>query len=255
MRSLIKHVFTAATIAGILGSAIPAFAQTSDAGVNPVLLTGDQNPLAIAAACGIISSPPTQEEFDERVRAALQLSPPTQPPPPGEFDVQITVTGNLVAFTDESAPDQFNGTLGIEAVAVRRNGTLVYCYEDQVTDAGLDPPGTGVNQVTVIWGPGPCPLADVTQLCAIYNTPERTVDFIQGHLAGTQDVNVCGCPPFQATFCDADVPAGQPGSCIPVGETEFRESEFTGSATIGTGTCETITTTVGGRIRKLTVCN
>jgi len=257
MRSLIKHWFTAATIVGILGLAMPALAQTSAAGVNPKLLSGDQTAAAIAAACGITD-----------VRFSLELSPPTQPPPAGEFDVDVTVTGNTLAFTDVSDPpdqfdltagDQFNGTRGIEAVGVRRNGTHVYCYEDQVTDSGLDPPGTGVNQVTFVWGPGPCPFDDVTAICEAYNGPgdiNRTVDFIQGHVAGaTQPVNICGCPPAEATFCDATLPPGTAGSCIPEGQTtDFQGSEFTGSATVGTGTCEQVTTTVGGRLRTITVC-
>ena len=247
MDRLIKRVCAVAAAAVLSGSAIPALAQSSDSGVNPILISGDQSAERIAEVCGLAA---------EEIRGQVVLSPPSAPPPAGEFSVQVTASGDRINFRDTSSLDQFNGTAGVEAVGVRRNGTYVYCYEDRVTDRNLDAPGSGnPNQVTVVWGPGPCPIEDVAPLCSIYNTPERTVDFIQGHLLGTQEVNLCGCPPVQAAFCDPTVPSGTEGSCIPAGETEFRDSEFTGSATIGTGTCETITTTVGGRLRKMTVCN
>jgi hypothetical protein len=246
MTALIKRLFAAATIAGLAGWAIPALGQTSDSGVNPTLISGDQSPERIASVCGL--SPAD-------VRGQLVLSPPTSSPPPGDFDVDVTVSGDRLAFTNSSTPDQFNG--GIGAVGVRRNGTYVYCYPAEArADANLDAPGSGTpNQVTFIFGPGPCPFSDVTTLCGVYNTPERTVDFIQGHLTGTQEVNICGCPPAEANFCDAALPPGTEGSCVPPGQTsEFQGSEFTGSATVGTGTCEQLTTTVGGRLRTITVC-
>jgi hypothetical protein len=244
MDRFIKRVCAMTAAAVLSGSAIPAFAQSSDSGVTPILISGDQSPERIAAVCGITAA---------NIRGTVVVGTSADP----GFSVQVTPNGTeRINFTDTSSPDQFNGTRGVEAVGVRRNGTNVFCYQDRITDTSLDAPGTGTpNQVTVVWGPGPCPIEDVTPLCAIYNTPTRTVDFVQGHLLGTQQVNICGCPPVQAQFCDPSVPSGASGSCIPAGETEFRESEFTGSATIGTGTCETITTTIGGRIRKLTVCD
>jgi hypothetical protein len=257
MTSLIKSWSTAAMIVGILGSAAPAFAQTavSDAGVAPILLQGDQSPAAIAAACQIPFLPNRQ----------IQLSPAS---PGGSnafgFGAQIIVSGETIAFTDTSspAPDQFNGTLGIEGVGVRRNGTYVYCYNDKVHDSRLDAPGSGSpNQVTLVWGPGPCPLDDATvaQVCAAYNPdPQQpTVDFIQGHqIKKNQPINLCGCE-SQVSFCDPSLPQGTPGACIPAGQSNvFQGSEPQNSATVGTGTCKQVALpTVGGSLRYTTVCN
>lgn len=257
MTSLIKRLSTVAMIVGICGTATPAFAQTavSDAGVVPILLQGDQTPAAIAAACHIPVLPNRQ----------LQLSP-SSPGGSNEFGfgAQITVSGDTIAFKDTSspAPDQFNGTPGIEGVGVRRNGTYVYCYNDKVRDGHLDAPGSGTpNQVTLIWGPGPCPLEadDVAAICAIYNpNPEQpSVDFIQGHqIEKNQPVNLCGCQ-SEVSFCDPSLPQGQPGACLPAGQSNvFQGSEPQNSATIGTGTCKQVALpTVGGSLRYTTVCN
>src|SRR5262245_60061422 len=194
MTSLIKCWSMAVMIVGLVGSAGPAIAKTavSDAGVVPIFFAGDagQTPTTIAAACHI-------PLLDNR---AIQKSSPPWSNAFG-FSAQITFTGETIAFTDTSspAPDQFNGTLGIEAVAVRRNGTYIYCYHDQVHDGHLDAPGNGTpNQVTLVWGPGPCPLndTDVAKVCAIYNPPGAppTVDFIQGHqIEPKEPINLCGC--------------------------------------------------------------
>lgn len=249
MMSPIKSVGAAVMIAGLIGSALPASAQTSTSGVNPTLISGDQSPERIAEVCGIDLAD---------IRGEVVLSPPSSTPPPGAFTVGVTVTGDKLAFTDASAPDQFGGTKGVEAVGVRRNGTYVYCYDDTVADSNLDAPGSGTpNQVTFVWGPGPCPFTDaeLAPICAAYEgvDPAATEVFVQGHLLGaSQPVNICGCPPAEALFCDE----GTVGSCIPEGESEaFTGSEFTGSSTTGTGTCEQLTTTVGGRLRTITVCN
>lgn len=250
MITSMKCVCAATMIAVIFGSALPASAQTSTAGVNPTFLPGDPSAEAIAGACGI---------GPDDIRFSLSLSPVASPPP-SQFSATFTVSGDTLAFTDTSSPpDQFNGTKGIEVVAVRRNGTHVYCYADQVSDSQLDPPGNGApNQVTVVWGPGPCPFTDaeLAPICSAYESlldPESTESvFLQGHVVGaSQPVNICGCPPAEALFCDEETV----GSCVPAGEGPFAGSEFTGSATAGTNTCEQVTTTVGGRLRTMTVCN
>ena len=249
MTPSMKYMCLAAMIVGLFGSALPASAQTSTAGVNPTFVPGDPSAQVIAGLCGI---------GPDDIRFSVTLSPVASPPP-SQFSANFTVTGDTLAFTDTSSPpDQFNGTKGIEAVAVRRNGTNVYCYADQVSDSKLDPPGNGApNQVTVIWGPGPCPFieAELAPICAAYQSldPEADSIFVQGHVLGTsQPVNICGCPPAEALFCNE----GTEGSCIPAGESgAFQGSEFTGSSTVGTGTCEQLTTTVGGRLRTITVCN
>jgi hypothetical protein len=254
MTSLIKRWFTAVMIVGLVGSAAPALAQTavSDAGVAPILLQGDQTPTAVAAACHIPFLPGRQ----------LQLSPSTPGGSFGEFGAQITASGEFIAFTDTSspAPDQFNGTLGIEAVGVRRNGTYVYCYHDKVHDSHLDAPGSGApNQVTLVWGPGPCPLDDATvaEVCAAYNPDPQnpTVDFLQGHqVKKNQPVNLCGCEQ-EISFCDPALSPGTPGACFPAGQTQFQEGQAQNSSTVGTGTCKLVALpSSGGTLTYTTIC-
>jgi len=250
MDFLIKRMCAIAAVAVFSGSAIPApaFAQSSTSGVLPIVITGDQSPEKIADTCGIAAAD---------IRGQVVLNSPGMGTS-GEFSVTVTPSGtDRIAFTDTSSPDQFNGTVGVEAVGVRRNGTNVFCFADQISDGSMDAPGSGApNQITIIWGPGPCPFTDaeLAPICTAYQglDPEAEV-FVQGHVLGAnQPVNMCGCGEVEALFCDE----GTVGSCIPAGESsEFTGSEFTGSSTVGTGTCEQVTTTIGGRVRTVTVCN
>jgi len=246
MRFLIERLFATAMAAGILGLAAPALAQTSGTGIVPIFISGDASLAQIKAACGITA-----------VRASVNQNPISSPASTGDFSVTFVVSGELLSFEDISPPDQFLGTPGVEAFAVRRNSTNVYCYPTRVEDTGLDAPGSGSpNEITVVWGPGPCPLEDTTAACSAYPNPP---DYIQGYvIAPSQPANFCGCGANQVLDCDPALPVGDPGSCNPQsGALTGVSSTVVGTA--GTGTCQQLTQPIssGGRLimKTYTVCD
>ncbi len=231
MECTIMRLAIAGVVAAALGSPAPVAAQQSATGVDPVFFQGDATPEQIAEICGI--------PFDED--RVVVLSPTSFPSLPGDFQVDGSLTGETLSFTDISALSQSNGTPGLEAAAVRRNSTNIYCYPTRIADSELDAPGNGSpNQVTFIWGPGPC-LLDETQVgtvCSAYNPSDdpddlgRTADFVHAQEIHPEpgQSNVCGCPPVQVQNCDPTQPAGgpvdddpltpppNPDSCNPTGE-------------------------------------
>jgi hypothetical protein len=208
-------------IAAIVTLARPdsALAQTSSTGVEPIFISGDASPDQIMKACGIA-----------RERAFLDPSPIVSKPSKTvggfTFSVTIEVSGELLKFDDTSPTSQLNGTPGVEAVAVKGEGTNVYCYPTRYSDSELGaPPGSGSpSGIIVVWGPGPCLLDDTQlgKLCLAYNESDRITDFVHAQKihpeSGELEVNVCGCPPVVVQNCDPARPPGTADSCNPDNE-------------------------------------
>lgn len=227
MQALFVRMLRLAAAVAALAVAMPASAQPpcpgggqpSTTGVCPKFNNGDQSEAGIALDCGIST-----------VRGFVKVNNPPAGPVTfnnGNFHVQVTVNQStgIVSFTDKSlnntsTADDFFGTPGLEAVGVRKNGTNDYCFPTRISDGGLDPPGNGTpNEITFIWGPGPCPLdaTDKGTACDAYNIPTRQADYLQAKDIQAPAANSCGCPPVVAEDCDPALPAGTASSCNPTG--------------------------------------
>lgn len=143
----------------------------------------------------------------------------------------------------------------MEIIIARRNGSYVYCGTEILRDLVRAPGTQAANQVTICFAEGPCDLnaTPVVNACNAFNSGGGTANFLQAYRVGPteQDVNLCGCPPFAAQFCDIRQPrnVGSPPSasfvaCNP-DSSALKSAEAEGTATIGGNTC--VMRTIGGR--------
>jgi hypothetical protein len=225
----------------VVAQTCPSGAPPSAAGICPVFFPGDPSCTDAFQVCGF--SPEGQ----------IVVSPPRSSSN-GAFQIEVTPLGGALDVKDVSPPSQQNGTRGYEAAIVRRNGAYIYCGTSVLHDT-VRAPGNGTpSQLTICWAKGPCGLDEtrVGNVCNQYNQPTRTADFLQAYEIGPleQDVNVCGCSPAVAQFCDARQPIldqqGNPRfvACNPDGS-PLKAAESESIATEGTDTC--IWMTLGGR--------
>jgi hypothetical protein len=245
----LRLVVPVTVIVGALGTAGQAVAQTcpngaprSAAGICPVFFPGDPSCADAFQVCGF---PP---------EAQIVVSPPRSVLT-GSFRIEVTAVGAALDVKDVSPVSQQNGTRGMEILVARRNGAYIYCGTSLLHDV-VRAPGTGSpSQLSVCWAKGPCGLDEVRvgEVCTRYNPAgSRTADFLQAYLVGPleQSVNLCGCSPAIAQFCDARQPIldteGNPAfvACNPDGS-PLKSAEAESIATEGTDTC--IWMTIGGR--------
>jgi hypothetical protein len=245
---MIKRLFAFLAIAG-LGWSNGAMAQTvcsngappSAAGICPVFVQGDPSCVEAAQICSINSN-----------QQPVVFSPVTSSTISG---IRLRVVGTAVDVKDTfGAPDQQLGRPGFDAVIARRNSAYVYCGNDTIHDIYTAPGKQTPNQVTVCFAKGPCGLSPegVTNACNFYNSTGVTANFLQAYKVGPiqQDINICGCSPFVARFCELRTPAldedGNPRfvACNQ-DSSPLKSVEAEGTATIGTNTC--ILRSIGGR--------
>jgi len=230
--------------------ACPNNAPRSAAGICPVFVQGDPTCVEAAQICGI----------------GVEDLASVSPLPNSDNGVSFTVSGTSAVVKDTfTTPNQQTGRPGFEAIIARRNGAYIYCGIEILNDL-VKAPGPGApNQVTVCFAKGPCEqtTTQVSAACAAYG---GAASFLQAYNIGPleQTVNICGCSPSVARFCDprppiyADPPtnavprfaACNPGAIDEVTLTKYPQAPFKaleaeGTATIGINTC--VLRTIGGR--------
>lgn len=225
----------------------PNGAPRSAAGICPIFVQGDPSCIDAAQICSIAQG----------LQAPIVFSPP--PGPPGGVDgVVVTISGTSATVRDtNTALNQQLGRPGIEAIIARRNSAYIYCGTEILNDVVKAPGNQAPNQLTICFAKGPCGLSldNVSNACNAYNTPNVTANFVQAYQVGPveQEVNLCGCSPFVAQFCDIRSPVfAGPGdtnprfvSCNPDGKQVLKSAEAEGTATMGTNSC--VMRTIGGR--------
>ena len=248
-----RHAIALGAIIGGFGPAAdvaaqicPATATSSAAGIKPIFVPGDPSCADAFAICG----------FQEG--AQIVRSPPSSLLT-GAFRIQVAPAcgGAALDVKDVSPASQQNGTPGYKVAIVRRNGANIYCGTGVLHDV-VRPPGTGTpTQLTICWAKGPCGINEtqVGNACAQYNQPVRKADFLQAYKVGPieQDVDVCGCAPSVAQFCDARQPIFVPQTSPPEprfvacnpDNSPLKATEAESLATEGSETC--IWMTIGGR--------
>lgn len=243
MKSLLSLVVGLAGIA-VSGQAFsqvtcPNGAPPSASGICPVFIQGDPSCVDAAQICDI--DPADQVIFS---------------PVGGSADgVAVRVVGTGVDVRDIlSAPDQQLGRPGMEVIIARRNSAYVYCGVEVLHDVVTAPGRQTPNQVTVCFAKGPCGLTPtrVSNACSAYNSGGTTANFLQAYQVGPRDqtVNICGCSPFVARFCDNRTPVLDENqdprfvACNQNGS-PLKSVEAEGTATIGTNSC--VLRTIGGR--------
>lgn len=134
---------------------------------------------------------------------------------------------------------------GFEAVIGEgRNGSNVYCgFNRTAVDGVVAPVINTPTKITFCWASGPCLQSpeEVEEACLAYENPNdpNRKNYLQAHrVAPQQPINVCGCSPEVAQFCDPSIP----GSC-PSGNISALATQ--GVATSGTATCQRVV--IGGR--------
>jgi hypothetical protein len=256
-----NFVTALALTAGMLGSASPGLADgsacphglpPSAAGICPVLALPTTSCGDAAAICGIrratgdsevVVSPPRTGSFQSES---------------GKFKIQVNAYGSTLRVREISDASQQNGTQGFEAMVVKHRVhhvpvALVYCGTSVLDDV-VKGPG---ERLSVCWASGPCGVGEdrVDDICAQYNPSEgpRTADFVQSYLIGPieQSVNICGCAPAVAQFCDPRPPIGDSEeeitrfvACNP-NNAPLKATESEAVSTEGSDTC--IWMTMGGR--------
>jgi len=245
---MIVRLLTFFAIAG-LGWSSGAAAQTtcpngappSAAGICPVFVQGDPSCVEAAQICSINSS-----------QDPVVFSPVISSSKSG---ITLKVVGTGVDVKDTtSTPNQQLGRPGFDAVIARRNSAYVYCGNDTLHDIYTAPGKQTPNQVTVCFAKGACGLSPegVTNACNVYNSAGVTANFLQAYKVGPiqQDINICGCSPFVARFCELRASVldedGNPRfvACNQ-DSSPLKSVEAEGTATIGTNTC--VLRSIGGR--------
>jgi hypothetical protein len=185
-----------------------------------------------------------------------------------EFDVDYKVTWQIIAtgtskgainvkdLTPAVYPQQTD-LPGFEAViAEGKKGSNVYCGTNLTNVAAIKPPSQSTpSRITFCWRSGPClvPQDQVETACMQYppydpgetNPLLRVKNYLQAHrIAPQQPINLCGCAPEIAKFCDPSVP----GSCTD-GTGALSGLETQATMTSGSNTCRQIV--IGGRAMKI----
>ena len=252
VENMTPRLFVFLAIAG-LASITEAAAQTvcpngaspSASGICPVFVQGDPNCNDAAQICSIVQG--------------LQVPLVFSPPPGTQVGVTVTLSGTSAVVKDTNITfDQQLGRPGIEAIIARRNSAYIYCGTEILNDIVKAPGNQAPNQVTVCFAKGPCGLepGPLTSACNAYNPvpTSPTANFIQAYKVGPieQAVNICGCSPFAARFCDVRAPVfAGPGDTNPrfvacnQDASPLKSVEAEGTATIGTNSC--VMRTIGGR--------
>jgi hypothetical protein len=246
--NMIRRLFVFLAVIG-MGWSAQAAAQTtcpngvpaSAAGICPIFVQGDPSCVNAAQICGV------------NIIQQLVFYPAAG----SSFGVTVKRIGSAVDVKDtQSAPDQQFGRPGIDVIIARRNGAFVYCGADILHDVVTAPDRQAPNQVTICFAKGPCGLkpADVASACNVYNNRYlgTVANFLQAYRVGPleQDVNICGCPPFVARFCDFKAPVldeegKQRFVACNQNRSPLKATEAEGTTTIGTDSC--VLRTIGGR--------
>ena len=209
-------------------------------GICPIFVQGDPSCVDAAQICKI------------SVVKQVVFSPPSNSTIEG---VTVKLVGSAADIKDVySTPDQQQGRPGMDALIARRNSAYIYCGIDIFHDVVTAPGKQSPNQVTICFAKGPCGLSQtgVANACNVYNNAGVTANFLQAYKVGPleQDVNICGCSPFVARFCDLRAPILDEESkprfaACNQDNSPLKSVEAEGTATIGTSTC--VLRTIGGR--------
>jgi hypothetical protein len=234
---------------GVAETNCPSGAPASAAGICPVFVPGDPSCADAVEICGVSKE------------GQVVVSPPKSFRT-GPFQIEVTTMGYAIDVKDVSPPSQQNGTRGYEIAIVKRDGANIYCgtsvLHDIVTAPGSRSARTGSHRwskLTICWGRSPCGLDEtrVENACSQYNDPyTRRADFLQAYEIGPieQEINLCGCAPAVAQFCDPRQPILDQQedprfvACNP-NNAPLKAAEAESVATEGTDTC--IWMTIGGR--------
>ncbi len=217
----------------------------SAAGICPVFDQGDPDCEVAAQICG----------FAEGLQFVFS------PVPNSGSGITVTVSGTSATVKDTLVtPNQQDGRPGIEAIIARRNSAYIYCGTEILNDVVKAPGSQAPNQVTVCLAKGPCGLSETQLINGTNGVCDRygaTANFVQAYQVGPieQNVNICGCSPFVARFCDIRAPIFAPPvnnipqprfvSCNPDGQQVLKSAEAESTATMGTNSC--VMRTIGGR--------